>query len=54
MSAAKVCEPSLSAGTGLTLNFNPAAIKTDEDLDKLAAMLEAYMSLGGRQVQFNP
>ena len=54
MSAAKVCEPSLSAGTSLTLNFNPATIRTDEGLDKFAATIEAYMSLGGRQVQFNP
>jgi formate C-acetyltransferase len=54
LSAAKVCEPSLSAGTSLTLNFNPATIKTDEGLNKFAAMIEAYMNLGGRQVQFNP
>lgn len=53
-SAATVSAIRFSDGTSLNLNFNPEMIKTDEGLEKFAALIEAYMDLGGRHVQFNP
>ncbi len=53
-SVAKVSEPRFSGGTALNMTINPATLKTQEGLQKFAAMVEAYFELGGRQVQFNP
>ena len=53
-SAAAVSEANTSDGTSLTLNLSPMTIKTDEGLEKFASMIEAYLAMGGRQVQFNP
>lgn len=44
----------LSGGTAMNMNLNPLAIRTDEALEKLVALLEGYFALGGRQIQFNP
>jgi formate C-acetyltransferase len=53
-SAAVVSAAPISDGTSLTLNLNPMTIKTDEGLEKFASVIEAYLAMGGRQVQFNP
>ena len=53
-SAATVSAVPMSDGTSLNLNVHPAALKTEEGLEKFASMLEAYFDLGGRHVQFNP
>ncbi len=53
-SAAKVCEARLSSGTALNMTLNPLSIKTDESIEKFAALIQGYFQLGGRQVQFNP
>jgi len=53
-SAAKVSEPKLSSGTILNMTLNPLSLKTDEALNKFAALIEGYFEMGGRQVQFNP
>jgi formate C-acetyltransferase len=53
-SAASVSGASLSDGSAFNLLLNPSAIKSDEQLDKFASIIEAYFALGGRQVQFNP
>ena len=54
-SAAKVSKgASLSGGTSFNMNLNPMTLKTDEGVDKMASLLEGYIELGGRQVQFNP
>ncbi|MBA3031278.1 MAG: hypothetical protein FP816_21025 [Desulfobacteraceae bacterium] len=41
-------------GTGMNMNFNPAMIQSEEGLEKLTSMLEAYFEMGGRHIQFNP
>ncbi|MBN1663444.1 MAG: hypothetical protein JW943_07580 [Deltaproteobacteria bacterium] len=53
-SAAKACQAKLSGGTALNMNLNPLTLKTDENLEKFAALIEGYFEMGGRQVQFNP
>ncbi len=53
-SVAKACKACLSGGTTLNMNLSPGVIKTDEGLDKLVSMIEAYFVLGGRHIQFNP
>ena len=35
------------------MKFHPSALKTQEDLLKLASLIKTYFSLGGRHVQFN-
>ena len=39
--------------TLMNMKFSPATLKTDEDLDKLAAATRAYLTGGGKQVQYN-
>lgn len=53
-SAATISEAPLSSGTAFNINLNPLSIRTDEGVEKMASLLEAYVELGGRQVQFNP
>jgi pyruvate formate-lyase/glycerol dehydratase family glycyl radical enzyme len=53
-SVAGACKACFSCGTTLNMNLSPGLIKTDEGLDKLASMIEAYFILGGRQIQMNP
>lgn len=53
-SVAKACKACLSGGTTFNMNLQPGVIKTDEGLDKLVSMIEAYFILGGRHIQFNP
>ncbi len=53
-SAARASQPSLSGGTSFNMNLNPMTIMTDENVEKMASLLEGYIEMGGRQVQFNP
>ncbi len=53
-SVSKACKAYLSGGTTFNMNLAPGLIKTDEGLDKLVSMIEAYFILGGRHIQFNP
>jgi pyruvate formate-lyase/glycerol dehydratase family glycyl radical enzyme len=53
-SVSGACKACFSCGTTLNMNLSPGLIKTDEGLDKLASMIEAYFILGGRQIQINP
>ncbi len=53
-SAAQACLAKLSGGTALNMNLNPLTLKTDENIEKFAALIEGYFEMGGRQVQFNP
>ena len=39
-------------GTLLNMKFHPSALKTDEDLEKLASAIRIYFSNGGKHVQF--
>jgi len=52
-SAASAGGALLSDGTALNLRLSPALLQSEENTDKLAAMIEAYFALGGRHVQFN-
>lgn len=40
-------------GTLLNMKFHPSALKTDDDLRKLAAAIRVYFANGGKHVQFN-
>lgn len=41
------------AATLLNMKFTPEALKTDADLQKLAAAIKVYLNNGGKHVQFN-
>lgn len=51
-SAMKI-DQSLYNATLLNLKFHPTALKTDDDLQKLAVATKTYLTNGGKQVQFN-
>ena len=53
-SVSRACKACLSSGTTFNMRLSPGVIKTDEGLDKLTSMIEAYFLLGGRHIQFNP
>jgi formate C-acetyltransferase len=37
----------------MNMKFHPSALKSTEDLKKLAALIKTYFSLGGKHLQFN-
>ena len=37
----------------MNMKFLPSALKTDEDLEKLAAVIKTYLTNGGKHIQFN-
>ena len=39
--------------TLLNMKFHPTAMKTEEDLNKIAAMVKTYLTKGGKQIQLN-
>ncbi len=39
--------------TLLNMKFHPSALKTKEDMEKLATMITTYLTNGGKHVQFN-
>jgi pyruvate formate-lyase/glycerol dehydratase family glycyl radical enzyme len=39
--------------TLLNMKFHPSALKTEEDLKKLSALIKTYFAMGGKHVQFN-
>ena len=51
-SAMKIDQDPMQA-TLLNMKFHPSALKSEADLDKLGAMIRAYLTGGGKQVQFN-
>jgi formate C-acetyltransferase len=40
-------------GTLHNMKFHPSALKTDEDLEKLASVIKTYLVNGGKHIQFN-
>jgi pyruvate formate-lyase/glycerol dehydratase family glycyl radical enzyme len=44
----------LTDGVGLNVRINPSLIETDDGIDKMTSILEAYFELGGRELQINP
>ncbi|MFX1522479.1 MAG: pyruvate formate lyase family protein [Promethearchaeota archaeon] len=47
-------EPHLTNGASMNIRINPSLIETDEGVDQLASIVEAYLELGGRELQINP
>jgi pyruvate formate-lyase/glycerol dehydratase family glycyl radical enzyme len=39
--------------TLMNMKFHPSALRSDEDLQKLSAMIKTYLKNGGKHVQFN-
>jgi len=54
LSGAKASTAPLSDGSSFNVTFNPVMIQKDEQLDKFTAVVDGYLTSGGRQVQFNP
>ncbi len=52
-SAALSAGSDLSDGTALNMRFAPALLATEEGVEKLAFLTEAYFAMGGRHVQYN-
>lgn len=52
-SIAKLNHVGHSGGTLLNMKFNPDALKSDRDLNRLGDMVRAYFELGAFHVQFN-
>ncbi|MFX1297442.1 MAG: pyruvate formate lyase family protein [Promethearchaeota archaeon] len=44
----------LTDGVALNIRINPSLIETDEGIDKMTSIVEAYFELGGRELQINP
>jgi pyruvate formate-lyase/glycerol dehydratase family glycyl radical enzyme len=42
-----------SGGTLLNQRFMPSLLKTEEDINKLCALIRSYFALGGHHIQFN-
>lgn len=51
-SAMKIDQDSFNAML-LNMKMSPSAIKSDEDLDKLGALVKTYLMNGGKHIQFN-
>jgi formate C-acetyltransferase len=47
-------EPHLTNGASMNIRINPSLIQKDEGVDHLASIVEAYLELGGRELQINP
>jgi len=47
-------EAPLTNGATMNIRINPNLIETDEGLDHLASIVEAYLEMGGRELQINP
>ena len=37
----------------MNMKFHPSALRSDEDLQKLSALIKTYLKHGGKHVQFN-
>jgi len=44
----------LTDGATMNIRITPSLIETDEGVDKLTSIVEAYLELGGRELQINP
>ncbi|MFX1479177.1 MAG: glycine radical domain-containing protein, partial [Promethearchaeota archaeon] len=47
-------EPHLTNGASFNIRLNPSILQTDEGLDQFSSIVEAYLELGGRELQINP
>jgi len=44
----------LTAGASMNIRISPSLLETDDGVDKLTSITEAYLELGGRELQINP
>ncbi|MFW9874971.1 MAG: pyruvate formate lyase family protein [Candidatus Thorarchaeota archaeon] len=44
----------LTDGATMNIRINPSSIETEEGVDKLTSIVEAYLEIGGRELQINP
>jgi len=44
----------LTDGATMNVRITPSLIETDDGVDKLTSIVEAYLELGGRELQINP
>jgi pyruvate formate-lyase/glycerol dehydratase family glycyl radical enzyme len=51
-SAAKIKQDSFQA-TLMNMKFHPTALRSEEDMRKLASLIKTYFEMGGKHVQFN-
>jgi len=47
-------EPLLTNGTTMNIRLNPSILQTDEGLEQFTSIVEAYLEIGGRELQINP
>jgi pyruvate formate-lyase/glycerol dehydratase family glycyl radical enzyme len=47
-------EPHLTNGASMNVRINPTLLETDEGIDHMTSIVEAYLELGGRELQVNP
>lgn len=47
-------EPHLTNGVTMNIRLNPSLMQTDEGLEQITSIVEAYLELGGRELQINP
>jgi pyruvate formate-lyase/glycerol dehydratase family glycyl radical enzyme len=47
-------EPHLTNGATMNIRLNPSLMQTDEGLEQITSIVEAYLELGGRELQINP
>ncbi|MFX1502233.1 MAG: glycine radical domain-containing protein [Promethearchaeota archaeon] len=47
-------EALLTDGVSMNIRINPSMIETDEGVEQMTSILEAYFDLGGRELQINP
>ncbi|MFX1373046.1 MAG: pyruvate formate lyase family protein [Promethearchaeota archaeon] len=47
-------EPHLTNGASMNVRINPTLLETDEGIEKFTSIVEAYLELGGRELQVNP
>jgi len=47
-------DPHLTNGATMNIRINPNILETDEGLEQLTSIVEAYLEMGGRELQINP
>ncbi|MFX1363821.1 MAG: pyruvate formate lyase family protein [Promethearchaeota archaeon] len=47
-------DPHLTNGAAMNIRINPTLLETDEGIEKFTSIVEAYLEIGGRELQINP
>jgi pyruvate formate-lyase/glycerol dehydratase family glycyl radical enzyme len=54
LSAVKAGQPLITDGLAMNVRISPSTIETDDGVDRLGSIIEAYFELGGKEIQINP